>query len=72
MNPAIGPEPTDFDRAGAIVAFQRTPGNRSPDVGSRRRRPDVERRRGRRTMVGADRVPMTGGATDPRIPEPRR
>ena len=32
MNPAIGPEPTDFDRAGAIVAFQRTPGNRSPDV----------------------------------------
>jgi Matrixin len=32
MNPAIGPEPTDFDRAGAIVAFQRLPGNRSPDV----------------------------------------
>jgi hypothetical protein len=32
MNPAIGPEPTDFDRAGAIVAFQRAPGNRSPDV----------------------------------------
>ena len=32
MNPAIGPEPTDFDRAGAIVAFQRTPGNRSPDA----------------------------------------
>jgi hypothetical protein len=32
MNPAIGPEPTDFDRAGATVAFQRTPGNRSPDV----------------------------------------
>jgi hypothetical protein len=32
MNPAIGPEPTDFDRAGAIVAFQRQPGNHSPDV----------------------------------------
>jgi hypothetical protein len=32
MNPAIGPEPTDFDRAGAIVAFERLPGNRSPDV----------------------------------------
>jgi hypothetical protein len=32
MNPAIGPDPTDFDRAGAIVAFQRPPGNRSPDV----------------------------------------
>ena len=32
MNPAIGPEPTDFDRAGAIIAFQRAPGNRSPDV----------------------------------------
>jgi Matrixin len=32
MNPAIGPDPTDFDRSGAIVAFQRQPGNRSPDV----------------------------------------
>lgn len=32
MNPAIGPDATDFDRAGAIVAFQRQPGNRSPDV----------------------------------------
>jgi hypothetical protein len=32
MNPAIGPDPTDFDRAGALVAFQRQPGNRSPDV----------------------------------------
>jgi matrixin len=32
MNPAIGPEPTDFDRSGAIIAFQRRPGNRSPDV----------------------------------------
>ena len=31
MNPAIGPEPTDFDRSAAIVAFQRTPGNVSPD-----------------------------------------
>ena len=32
MNPAIGPEPTDFDRAGAVIAFQRPPGNRSPDI----------------------------------------
>lgn len=32
MNPAVGPEPTDFDRVGAIIAFQRPPGNRSPDV----------------------------------------
>jgi hypothetical protein len=32
MNPAIGPEPTDFDRAGAAIAFQRSPGNRSPDI----------------------------------------
>jgi hypothetical protein len=32
MNPSIGPEPTDFDRAAAAIAFQRTPGNRSPDV----------------------------------------
>jgi hypothetical protein len=32
MNPAVGPEPTDFDRAGAIIAFQRPPGNRPPDV----------------------------------------
>jgi hypothetical protein len=31
MNPAIGPEPTDFDRAGAIIAFQRPIGNTSPD-----------------------------------------
>jgi hypothetical protein len=32
MNPAIGPEPNDFDRAGAIIAFQRAPGNRAPDI----------------------------------------
>jgi len=32
MNPAIGPEPTDFDRAGAVIAFQRPPGNVSPDT----------------------------------------
>jgi len=31
MNPAIGPEPTAFDRQGATIAFQRTPGNQSPD-----------------------------------------
>ena len=31
MNPAIGPEPTEFDRQGAAIAFQRTPGNQSPD-----------------------------------------
>lgn len=31
MNPAIGPEPTDFDRAAAVIAFQRPPGNRAPD-----------------------------------------
>lgn len=32
MNPAIGPEPNDFDRAGATIAFQRPVGNRAPDV----------------------------------------
>lgn len=32
MNPAIGPEPTDFDRAGALIAFQRPVGNFSPDT----------------------------------------
>jgi hypothetical protein len=32
MNPSIGPEPTDFDRAAARVAFQRPPGNRAPDI----------------------------------------
>lgn len=32
MNPSIGPEPTDFDRAAAIIAFQRPPGNRAPDI----------------------------------------
>ena len=31
MNPAIGPEPSEFDRHAAVVAFQRMPGNRSPD-----------------------------------------
>jgi hypothetical protein len=31
MNPAIGPEPTSFDRQGAAIAFQRMPGNLSPD-----------------------------------------
>jgi len=32
MNPSIGPEPNDFDRAGAMIAFQRPVGNRAPDV----------------------------------------
>jgi hypothetical protein len=31
MNPAIGPDPTEFDRAGALIAFQRPVGNASPD-----------------------------------------
>ena len=32
MNPAIGPEVTAFDRDGAAIAFQRNPGNISPDT----------------------------------------
>jgi hypothetical protein len=32
MNPAIGPEPSEFDRVGAAIAFQRPPGNRAPDT----------------------------------------
>jgi hypothetical protein len=32
MNPAIGPDVTTFDREGAAIAFQRNPGNHSPDV----------------------------------------
>jgi hypothetical protein len=32
MNPSIGPEPTTFDRAAAIVAFERPVGNVSPDT----------------------------------------
>jgi hypothetical protein len=32
MNPAIGPEPTESDRGGAILAFERPVGNKSPDI----------------------------------------
>jgi hypothetical protein len=32
MNPTIGPEPTQFDRVGASVAFQRPVGNQTPDT----------------------------------------
>jgi hypothetical protein len=32
MNPAVGPEPTDFDRDGSKIAFQRPVGNVSPDT----------------------------------------
>jgi hypothetical protein len=32
MNPAIGPDPTEFDRGGALIAFQRPVGNQAPDV----------------------------------------
>jgi len=32
MNPSIGPEPTAFDREGAMIAFHRPVGNRTPDV----------------------------------------
>jgi hypothetical protein len=32
MNPSVGPDPTEFDRQAGIVAFQRQPGNVSPDT----------------------------------------
>jgi hypothetical protein len=32
MNPSIGPEPTEFDRGGAKIAFERPVGNTSPDI----------------------------------------
>jgi hypothetical protein len=32
MNPVLGPEPTMFDRQASIIAFQRMPGNQSPDT----------------------------------------
>jgi hypothetical protein len=32
MNPSIGPEPTEFDRTGALIAFARPVGNKSPDI----------------------------------------
>jgi hypothetical protein len=32
MNPAIGKEPSDFDRAGAAIALKRPVGNTSPDT----------------------------------------
>jgi hypothetical protein len=32
MNPAIGPEPTDFDHTAAAIAFQRPVGNVAPDT----------------------------------------
>jgi hypothetical protein len=32
MNPAIGPDVTEFDRWSASIAFQRPTGNRAPDV----------------------------------------
>ena len=31
MNPAIGPQPTEFDRQASIIAFNRRPGNQAPD-----------------------------------------
>ena len=41
MNPAIGPQPTEFDRSAAMIAFERMPGNQSPDddVADARRSP---------------------------------
>jgi hypothetical protein len=32
MNPSIGPDVTDFDRTGAVIAFQRPIGNLTPDT----------------------------------------
>ena len=32
MNPTLGPDITEFDRAAAAIAFRRPPGNRAPDV----------------------------------------
>jgi matrixin len=35
MNPTLGPDVTDFDRAAASIAFQRPTGNRAPDIDPR-------------------------------------
>jgi hypothetical protein len=32
MNPSIGADPTEFDRAAGLIGFQRPPGNRTPDI----------------------------------------
>jgi hypothetical protein len=32
MNPILGSDVTEFDRQGALIAFQRPPGNRAPDT----------------------------------------
>jgi hypothetical protein len=32
MNPAVGPDVSDFDRAAAAIGFQRPPGNHAPDA----------------------------------------
>jgi hypothetical protein len=32
MNPSIGPEPSEFDRVAAMIAFARPPGNVAPDT----------------------------------------
>jgi hypothetical protein len=32
MNPVLGSDVTEFDRQGALIAFQRPPGNRAPDT----------------------------------------
>ena len=52
MNPAIGPEPTVFDRQGAIIAFQRPPGNQSPDTDPVERTSLVWARASRRPRYG--------------------
>ena len=32
MNPAVGPDVSDFDRAAVAIGFQRPPGNHAPDT----------------------------------------
>ena len=58
MNPVIGPDVTTFDREGAMVAFQRNPGNLSPDSD-----PSGPKPSGNGGIFGVNPVPSRGPVT---------
>lgn len=57
MNPMLGSEVMEFDRSGATIAFQRPPGNRSPDSDGAAGGATQNAETGATTYQWSDRIP---------------
>ena len=67
MNPSLGSDVTDFDRQGALIGFERPPGNHAPDADPL---PVIFSRRGGTRPAGAHRSNSRSLHSKPPTPPP--